>query len=280
MARQWSSPGVIPNYNNQCRPTIIGTVVSIDTGGVWIDGFFGDNSASKSLSVSGGDGVVVARADPTARQVLFSFNLGAGNITQSLTGIYEVPIARITSGAMVDIRAFANSGTPAGVMMDFGGTTAPGGWLLCDGTSYLRTDFPTLFAAISTNWGALDGTHFNVPDLRGRVPVGAGGGAGLTNRVIGAKGGEENHILSLAEVAAHVHPDPGHTHSPVNPGNGTGFAVNNSPSTIGLVAGGGSPATYSAFAITTVGAGLQAAGSGGGHNNMQPYAVATKIIKT
>jgi microcystin-dependent protein len=53
-----------------------------------------------------------------------------------------------------------------GKIVDFGTATVPAGYLECDGTSYLRTQYPDLFAAISTTWGSVDGTHFNVPNLK------------------------------------------------------------------------------------------------------------------
>lgn len=49
--------------------------------------------------------------------------------------------------------------------------TAPAGWLLRDGSSLLRTDYPDLFAVIGTTYGAADGTHFSLPDERGRTSV-------------------------------------------------------------------------------------------------------------
>ena len=64
---------------------------------------------------------------------------------------------------------------PPGLVMAFGGTTAPSGWLLCDGSAISRTTYSLLFTAIGTSYGAGDGsTTFNLPDLRGRVPVGLG----------------------------------------------------------------------------------------------------------
>lgn len=61
---------------------------------------------------------------------------------------------------------------PAGVVLPYGGSAAPTGYLLADGASYLRTDYADLFAAIGTTYGAADGTHFNVPNLKGKIPVG------------------------------------------------------------------------------------------------------------
>src|SRR5262245_29209456 len=62
--------------------------------------------------------------------------------------------------------------TPSGAVQAFAGASAPAGWLLCDGASYLRSDQAALFAVIGTTYGAADGTHFNVPDLRGRAVFG------------------------------------------------------------------------------------------------------------
>ncbi|RJR31902.1 MAG: hypothetical protein C4574_00685 [Candidatus Latescibacterota bacterium] len=68
---------------------------------------------------------------------------------------------------------------PSGTILPFGGAAAPTGYLLCNGTSYLRADYTDLFAVIGTSFGAADGTHFNVPDLRGQFLRGKDGGAGV-----------------------------------------------------------------------------------------------------
>jgi microcystin-dependent protein len=101
-----------------------------------------------------------------------------------------------------------------GVVVDFAGSSAPSGYLLCDGTSYATATYPSLFAAIGYTWGG-SGANFNVPDLRSRVTVGAGAGAGLTARTLAAAGGEENHVLTTAELAGHTHgvTDGTHTHT-------------------------------------------------------------------
>lgn len=72
---------------------------------------------------------------------------------------------------------------PVGVINAFGGTTAPDGWLLCQGQAISRTDYADLFEVIGTAFGPGDGsTTFNVPDMRESVPK----GAGLTGHTVGA----------------------------------------------------------------------------------------------
>jgi len=69
--------------------------------------------------------------------------------------------------------------TDIGFIKAFGGTTTPTDYLYCDGTSYLRADYPSLFDKIGTAYGAVDSTHFNVPDLRGQFIRGQDDGTAL-----------------------------------------------------------------------------------------------------
>ena len=67
---------------------------------------------------------------------------------------------------------------PSGVILPFGGSTAPSGWLLCNGSAISRTTYAELFAAIGTLHGSGDGsTTFHLPDYRGRFLRGADSGA-------------------------------------------------------------------------------------------------------
>ena len=63
---------------------------------------------------------------------------------------------------------------PVGSSIDFSGSTIPFNWMIEDGSSLLRSSYPALFTAIGTTWGSVDGSHFNLPDSRGLVSVGAG----------------------------------------------------------------------------------------------------------
>lgn len=72
--------------------------------------------------------------------------------------------------------------TPVGAILPYGGSSIPTGWLLCDGSEVSRTTYDELFAVVGTSFGNGNGSStFNLPDLRGIFPK----GAGTTNRAAG-----------------------------------------------------------------------------------------------
>lgn len=108
---------------------------------------------------------------------------------------------------------------PAGVVLPYAGSTAPTGWLLCDGSAIDRAQYKRLFDTISTTYGTGNGsTTFNLPDLRGRTPAGKdnmGGTAAnrlsatVTGTTLGATGGMETHQLTTLQLPAHAHGQQG-----------------------------------------------------------------------
>jgi microcystin-dependent protein len=219
--------------------------------------------------------------------------------------------------------AVGSNTVPPGAIMDFAGATAPVGWLLCNGQLVSRAVYPALFTAIGTQYGAGDGsTTFGVPDLRGRVTAGpdptnvhlgsgVAGAFAANAAVLGAVAGEEAHVISSTELAAHNHAGAdhrhngvdhthdmgGHTHAPpaspiyANAGNAFGFSVasgtTGSQGYLGWSGGAGGPSpggtgaadralttSYSIDGLTT-----GVAGSSAGHNTVQPTMIMNKIIK-
>lgn len=151
-----------------------------------------------------------------------------------------------------------------GEIVTFAGATNPDPlrWLPADGSSLLRADYPDLFTVIGTTYGAVDGTHFSLPDLQSRVPLGTGSGAGLSTYALGDMGGEETHTLTTAETPAHSHTDTGHSH-------GTTLAAPN-VTTVGP--GAPQPTAIPSVGVTGAGsASLTATGGDGAHNNLQPF---------
>lgn len=108
-----------------------------------------------------------------------------------------------------------------GQVTAFAGSTAPEGWLMCNGNAVSRTTYAKLFAVIGTTYGTGDGsTTFNLPNLKGRFPLGVGsidpgdssaesywGGAtsASVNCPLGQRAGEPKHTLTINELPSNAY---------------------------------------------------------------------------
>ncbi|MEO6920603.1 MAG: tail fiber protein [Collimonas sp.] len=81
----------------------------------------------------------------------------------------------------------------------------PTGWFACDGSQQQISEYDVLFALIGTTFGGDGVQTFCVPDMRGQVPLHQGTGPGLTTRVLGELGGNENVTLLSGNMPAHTH---------------------------------------------------------------------------
>ncbi len=79
-------------------------------------------------------------------------------------------------------------------------------WARCDGAIYNIATYPALFSLLGTTYGGDGITTFALPDLRGRVPVNAGAGPGLTPVTLGQSAGVEDVTLTTPQVPSHTHP--------------------------------------------------------------------------
>ncbi len=87
----------------------------------------------------------------------------------------------------------------------FAGNFAPRGWAFCDGQLLAVSQNDALFSLLGTIYGGDGRTTFGLPDLRGRIPIHAGEGPGLSPRRLGAKGGSENETLTVNQLPSHGH---------------------------------------------------------------------------
>jgi microcystin-dependent protein len=87
----------------------------------------------------------------------------------------------------------------------FGGNFAPAGWALCKGDLVPIAENDALFTLLGTIYGGDGENTFALPDIRGRVPIHMGQGAGLTNRVIGEMAGVESVTLTTQQIPIHTH---------------------------------------------------------------------------
>lgn len=178
------------------------------------------------------------------------------NVTGTDKAVSDTGLSSAVSTLNTTIAALV----PAGVATAFAGSSAPTGWLICDGTSLARSGmYANLFAAIGTTYGSVDGTHFTLPDLRGYTVYGYK--SSDTNfdtlNTPSVYVGEKTHTLTVGELAAHTHT--------ITLGNAGGGAISSLQS----------QSTYSSTQTQT----SSSNGSGTAHNNMPPYRVMNWIIK-
>jgi len=183
----------------------------------------------------------------------------------------DAQVALASGGAVV----------PAGVVQMYAGTSAPTGWLVCQGQAVSRTTYAALFAVIGTTWGTGDGsTTFNLPDTQRRFPWGVTPGSAV--------------VLGYSDqVASPFNRTPQHDHGGSAGGTGSGHthtfdinSVSNAPTTgssVKITAVGGSTTTGTTTATGAshthnIGPALQTGSSDG--TTAMPNIAFNFIIKT
>lgn len=134
------------------------------------------------------------------------------------TELQAVPYAKAAENAInsknADKATTADNGNPAGTVISFAGATSPIGYLVCDGSSVLRADYPDLFAALGTAWGSANAAEFNLPDLRGQFLRGQDQGEGVDPNAVArtAQNSGGNSGDNVGSVQADIYGS--HNHSP------------------------------------------------------------------
>lgn len=165
---------------------------------------------------------------------------------------------KTAKGALVytDLITAEISVISSGTIFCYGASSAPSGYLICDGSAVSRTTYADLFAVISTTYGVGDGsTTFNLPDVSGKVVAGVDGGDGDFD--LADTGGAKTHTLIEAEMPAHTHDTTIHLGGTI-----TGLRMP-------------TPQAGPNNEVVT-----DSTGGDGAHNNLQPYITLNYIIKT
>ena len=153
----------------------------------------------------------------------------------------------------------------------FAGNFQPAGWHFCDGSSLPISENDQLFTLIGTTYGGDGEQTFNLPDLRGRLPIHQGTGPDGTTYVLAESAGVEEVTLAVQQI-------PSHTHAHLCSSGGQ--ATNSNP--LNAVAAPSDLAQYStAAADTQMGNPAMLSDSAGGsqpHTNFMPYLCINFII--
>ena len=208
--------------NLVCKGTLsVAGAVELDGGNVTIN----ETGAAKDFRVESDDNTHCLFVDGSEDKV--------GILNSSPSVALDVTGA-VTASGTVTGNLFSGSGQditkviPAGgiIMAGFAAepTKSDGStkrYLLCNGQAVSRTTYDALFSAISTTFGTGDGSStFNVPDMLGRMPIGAGAGSGLTSRTLGAKVGAEN-LASGSNISS----GSNYSYAITNPATGVNFFI-------------------------------------------------------
>jgi len=233
--------GTVPSGNIGNDSVALGTKTTGDyvatvaaSTGVTVSGGTGEGSTAtisigQAVATTSSPQFVGVTATGTVSANAVSVTNGVGAASATITGTTATSVLTVdgieidTTGASSN-QVLAYNGTkfaptapssasmPTGSISMWSTATAPTDWLLCDGSAVSRTTYATLFGVISTTYGTGDGsTTFNLPNLKGRIPVGRDS-AQTEFDVLGETGGAKTHTLVTAEMPSHTHTQNAHTH--------------------------------------------------------------------
>lgn len=158
-----------------------------------------DATGALTIKKMGGQALVAGDIHGAGHKLLLMYDASGGHVellnptipaaTETESGIVELATSAEAATGTDTARAVTPAGVaaaisalafPSGSITMYGGSSAPSGWLLCDGSEVSRATYATLFGNIGTAFGSGNGsTTFNLPDMQGRVPIGVGSPSGL-----------------------------------------------------------------------------------------------------
>lgn len=172
-----SSGGLAFETVNDAYSSATGRMIIDSSGNIGVN----NNSPASTLDVKG----TLRLSGSSSGYVGFSPAAAAGSTT------YTLPSADGSSGQVLSTNGSGSlswssaSGNPTGTILMYGASSAPSGYLSCDGSAVSRTTYAALFAIVGTTYGSGDGsTTFNLPNLNDRFPIGVSG-----TKAIGSTGG-------------------------------------------------------------------------------------------
>jgi len=222
-------------------------------------------AGSDGVAISGGIQIsgTYTTSGLTAGSLYYASSTAGGVATTAAGRLIGLALSTTKLLLLPETVTQRNAGVPIGSIFPYAGATAPTNYLLCYGQAVSRATYSVLFSILSTTYGVGDGsTTFNLPDIRGRVIAALDNLGGSSANVVtdtdadtlGGTDGEEDHVLTAAELPAHTHTFPtdngSGSASTLVPGNTAGSQIASGPT-----------------------------GDDDGHNTMQPTIFMSYIIR-
>jgi microcystin-dependent protein len=205
------------------------------------------NTTAHSVTVgSSAYSIILSALQPLQKR--YNWQNNGNDVSDAEWDIIEAWVAGAYDDLFTDVSG--GDSMPIGSIIMLATASVPSGYLLCDGSQYLRTAYPDLYAALDSAF-IVDADNFTVPDLRDTFALGSG-----ISHNVGDTGGEVSHALTTDEMPAHSHT--------------IGRASNIGTSSVRVA--GGNATTLGLVSTSSVGAGDP-------HNNMPPYLALLPVIK-
>jgi len=206
----WNANDTTPSYFNYClvKYSNLGVLdTTFGTNGSILSQFVSNLSNSYSFQIASAialdqqNNIIVAGVDVQYNDANYALakyfntaNVVVQKTAEPTTPFYSI----IDNNESVDQ---TNHTTPVGSILSYAGVSAPGGWLLCDGSEVSKSAYPRLFSVIRTIYGtASNESNFVLPDLTDRIPVGKSNSSSL-----GDSSGNSSITLSVSQLPSHTH---------------------------------------------------------------------------
>jgi microcystin-dependent protein len=166
----------------------------------------GNMSYNGGLEFDANDKLKIANRSVTNERLA---DMPSGHIKGNL-GIYgaveDIPLQDLANVLSPILQQTTQTfGVPIGTIIDFGGSVAPDGYLLCNGQTFSASEYPELYNVIGNSWGGTQ-PFFKVPDLRRKTTIGSGGvTSNVIGNYVGAVGGQETNLLEKKNIPSHNH---------------------------------------------------------------------------
>ena len=151
-------------------------------------------------------------------RLAYNVDLVGGVIKIDTVSLTNASMDANTQMAGVNLSTQISSAVPTGTIQSHAASSAPSGWLICDGSAISRTTYSDLYSIVGTTWGSGDGsTTFAIPDLRGAFLRGEGTGTMNSRNKVGGSVGDyqedqfqgHNHAMRIFTGTATYGPKAG-----------------------------------------------------------------------
>ncbi|MDF2672255.1 MAG: phage tail protein, partial [Clostridiales bacterium] len=191
--------GTIKGYSGKGMTSVPG-LNTVMAPGIRNEKVYSDDTAAASINMMANS----AQVNTTGTMTAYTSPVGGGLPHNNMSPYLAMNYIICTQGTFPYRDGYGSGDGYTGEIKMFAGNFEPSGWIFCNGRNLSIAENEMLFNLIGTTYGGDGQDYFNLPDLRGRAPIGMGQGLG-SNYILGQMGGTETETLTLSQIPSHNH---------------------------------------------------------------------------